>query len=138
MEYKWEKIFDSPEFLKKFLKKFSQICEGVDGGYETTQTHEIMIGFGDTNYNHLLFSNNNSIDSDFNLFIYDIEEIINISKPKFRKDELKYFNAWILGLTEQEIGDCFDIQRETVNLRLVSACNQIIKEWGIKNGKEIS
>ena len=137
MDYKWEKIFDSPKYLKKFLKKYSQICAGVDGGYETTQTHEIVIGFGESDHNHLLFSNNNSIDSGFNLFVYDLETLLDSVKPSFRPDELKYFNMWLLEMSEQEIGDFFCIQRETVHKRLMSVCNKIIKEWRIKSGEEI-
>ena len=133
MENKWERIFDSPKYLKRFLKEYIQLRSNMDGGHELNQNFSVGWGLGESHYNHMLFSTLESIDSDFNLFLYDFETLLKCPELKITKYERKYLNAWMDGYTEQAIGDYFNVKRESVNGRLISVCNKLIKIWGDNN-----
>jgi len=120
MSEKWDRIFETSKYLKKFLKEYQKTYERISGGYENISS------LTTDKYNTLVFDKSLCIDNDFNLFIYDFKNLLE--KTKFTQLEKKYLELWMLGYSCLEIGDYFGTTKRNAINKIISCCNKIRKE----------
>jgi len=128
MDKDWNKIYESPQRVKRFLKEYQSIKSQVCSIYECVYYKENISYYKNTP---------SYFENEFNLFIYDFENIIEEVRPNLTKKEWRDLCMWVYGFNEQEIADYYNTQREGVHGRIISVSKKIIKRWKMKNGTKM-
>lgn len=109
----WERIFESPKYLKRFLQGYRKI-------YETAKSERGALGFSSILKN----SYYNSDNENFYLFLLDFEKLLTTSE--LTKKQKMYIDLFICGYTEQEVADYYGKERSGVSRTIISSCKKII------------
>ena len=128
MNEDWNRIYDSPQTVKRFLKEYQSIKNNICDNYDSVYSYEI-----DNRYNRYN-TPQYYIENSFNLFVYDFGKVIEDIRPKLTKKEWRDLCLWVYGFNEQEIADYYNTQREGIHCRIMSVSKKIIKRWKMKNG----
>ena len=131
MNKDWNRIYESPKYMKRFLKDYKTIYERSYGTVGNTEDNNANYYYSDGQPN-----NCNNDNNDFDLFIFDFESILLEVRSDLTKKEWRDLCLWICGYTELDIASYYNTQREGIHNRLISVSKKIIKRWNEKNGTE--